>query len=67
MPVDLKADRAVLLGHLPGYAAFKSNEKMEAHKARFSERRKAAKRTVQKDSSVQNAGDLKTDSEGVSA
>ena len=64
---DLKADRALLLGHLPGYAAFKSNDKMEAHKARFSERRKAAKRTVQKDSSVQNAGDLKTDSEGVSA
>ena len=63
---DLKADRAVLLGHLPGYAAFKSNEKMEAHKARFSERRKAAKRTAEEDSSDQAAGDLKTDSEGVS-
>ena len=63
---NLKADRAALLGHLPGYAAFKSNDKMEAHKARFSERRKAAKRTAEEDSSDQAAGDVKTDSEGVS-
>ncbi len=63
---DFKADRAALLGHLPGYAAFKSNDKMEAHKARFYERRKAAKRTAEEDSGDQAAGDLKTDSEGVS-
>ena len=63
---DFKADRAALLGHLTGYAAFKSNDKMEAHKARFSERRKGAKRTAEEDSSDQAAGDLKTDSEGVS-
>ena len=35
---DFKADRAALLGHLTGYAAFRSEEKMRE----FSERRKAA-------------------------
>ena len=42
---DFKADRAVLLGHFTGYAAFKSTDKMEAHKAKFTERRKAARLT----------------------
>lgn len=41
--VDFKADRATLLGHLTGYAAFKTTDKMEAHKAKFSELRKAAR------------------------
>ena len=49
---DFKADRAALLGHLPGYAAFKSNDKMEAHKVRFSERRKASKLAAAEDDSV---------------
>ena len=35
---DFKADRAALLGHLTGYAAFRNEEKMRE----FSERRKAA-------------------------
>ena len=53
--VDFKADRAVLLGHLAGYAAFKNTDKMEAHKARFSERRKAARQTA----AAETDGDLK--------
>ena len=48
---DFKADRAVLLGHLTGYAAFKSDDRMEAHKARFTERRKVVKAAVSIDSS----------------
>ena len=32
---DFKADRAALLGHLSGYAAFRSSEKMEAHKRKY--------------------------------
>ncbi len=53
--VDFKADRAVLLSHLPGYAAFKNTDKMEAHKAKFSERRKAARHTT----ATEADGDLK--------
>ena len=64
--VDFKADRAVLLGHLPGYAAFKSSDKMEAHKARFSERRKAARKSANEGGGEQSAVDLRADSEGVS-
>lgn len=33
--------RRVLLGHLHGYAAFRSADKMEAHKTRYTERRRA--------------------------
>ena len=40
---DFKELRAALLNHLPGYAAFRTAEKMEAHKARFIERRRAAR------------------------
>ena len=64
--VDFKADRAVLLGHLPGYAAFKSSDKMEAHKARFSERRKAARKSANEGGGEQSEVDLRADSEGVS-
>ena len=39
-----KTARRVLLEGLPGYAAFRTAEGMEAHKARISERRKEAKR-----------------------
>ncbi len=35
--------RHVLLDHLQGYAAFKSNDRMEAHKARVTQRRRAAR------------------------
>ena len=58
---DFKADRAVLLGHLTGYAAFKSADKMEAHKIKFSERRKAA-RLAEKASAEDAEPDLKADS-----
>ena len=62
---DFKTERAVLLGHLPGYAAFKSTEKMEAHKARFSERRKAARLAAEEsDVGAKTESDLKA--EGVS-
>ena len=63
---DYKADRAALLGHLPGYAAFKSADKMEAHKAKFSERRKAARLAAKEGASEQAEGDLEAGSgEGV--
>lgn len=32
---DFKEDRAALLGHLSGYAAFRSSDKMEAHKHKY--------------------------------
>lgn len=32
---DFKEDRKALLGHLSGYAAFRSNAKMEAHKEKY--------------------------------
>ncbi len=35
--------RHILLDHLQGYAAFKSNDRMEAHKARVSQRRREAR------------------------
>ena len=66
---DFKADRAVLLGHLTGYAAFKSADKMEAHKEKFSARRKAARlasETAQDDLKAP-ADEASNDSEGVIA
>ena len=36
---DFKADRAALLGHLSGYAAFRSSDKMEAHKHKYAKRK----------------------------
>lgn len=65
---DFKADRAALLGHLTGYAAFKSADKMEAHKIKFSERRKAARLAAQETDSQpldteQAKGDLKANSQ----
>lgn len=60
---DFKADRAVLLGHLTGYAAFKNTEQMEAHKAKFSERRKAARLAAKEGAGEQAEADLKADSE----
>jgi len=63
---DFKADRGALLGHLTGYAAFKSADKMEAHKTKFSERRKAARLAAQDTNNQpsdteQAEDDLKTD------
>lgn len=60
---DFKADRAVLLGHLTGYSAFKSADKMEAHKAKFSERRKATRLAAKEGAGEQAGADLKADSE----
>ena len=65
---DFKADRAALLGHLTGYAAFKSADKMEAHKIKFSERRKAARLAAQETDgqpldTEQAKGDLKANSQ----
>ena len=40
---DHKETRQVLLGHLKGFAAFRTSEQMEAHKAKFSERRRNAR------------------------
>ena len=59
--VNFKADRAALLGHLAGYAAFKNTDKMKAHKAKFTERRKAARQTT----TVETDGDLKAAGEEV--
>ena len=42
---DYKATRKILLQGIPGYAAFSTTDKMEAHKARITERRRAAKWT----------------------
>ena len=39
-----KADREILLGHLSGFAAFRTAEKMDAHKARCAARRKEARK-----------------------
>ena len=38
-----KENRAILLNHLTGYAAFRTADKMDAHKARVSQRRKEAR------------------------
>ena len=40
---DYKATRAALLKHLHGYAAFRTADKMDAHRARYAELRKAMK------------------------
>ena len=40
---EQKANRRILLGHLPGYAAFRNEEKMKAHIARIAQRRKPKK------------------------
>ena len=40
---DYKATRAALLKHLHGYAAFRTADKMDAHRARYAELRKALK------------------------
>ena len=58
---DFKADRAALLGHLTGYAAFKSADKMEAHKAKYSELRKAARLAENTAASEDADVDLKAD------
>ena len=60
---DFKTDRAVFLGHLTGYAAFKSNDRMEAHKAKFSKLRKAARLAAEESADEQAESDLKADSE----
>ena len=38
--------RNILLGHLTGFAAFRTSEKMDAHKARCAERRRRAKNST---------------------
>ena len=40
---DQKENRNILLGHLHGYAAFRTADKMEAHKARYITRRREAR------------------------
>lgn len=42
---DRKADRNVLLGHLTGFAAFRTADKMEAHKAKLAAKRKSRRET----------------------
>lgn len=37
---DFKATRAALLGHLEGFAAFRTADKMDAHKAKYASNRK---------------------------
>ena len=51
---DHKNDRAILMSHIRGYAAFKNNAQMEKHKARLKERRHASKQT---DPANSEAGD----------
>jgi hypothetical protein len=43
---DHKNDRAVLMGHIKGYAAFKNSAQMEKHKVRLKDRRQTAKQTA---------------------
>ncbi len=52
--VEHKNDRAVLMSHIKGYAAFKNSTQMDRHKARLKERRQASKHTAPTDS---EAGD----------
>lgn len=40
---DFKADRAALLGHLTGWAAFKTDAAAKEHTAKYAERRRAAR------------------------
>ena len=51
---DFKALRAALLNHLPGYAAFRTAEKMDAHKAKFIERRRAEREEREGNAHEQN-------------
>ena len=51
---DFKDLRAVLLNHLPGYAAFRTAEKMDAHKAKFIERRRAARAEQEANANEEN-------------
>ena len=46
---EYKNDRKVLMGHIKGYAAFKSTAQMEKHKARLKDKRQAAKQSVPAD------------------
>ncbi len=41
-----KTTRQILLGHLSGFAAFKTSMQMEAHKIKFTERRRAARQAA---------------------
>ena len=50
-----KNDRAVLMGHIKGYAAFKNDAQMEKHKARLKDRRQAARQSAPADSEVGDA------------
>lgn len=44
---DNKEDRRILMGHLHGFAAFRNTDKMNAHKTRMSERRRAARQNAE--------------------
>ncbi len=52
---DHKNDRAVLMGHIKGYAAFKNSAQMEKHKARLKDRRQAARQSAPADSEAGDA------------
>lgn len=54
-----KADRETLLGHLSGFAAFRTADKMDAHKARCAARRKEAR----KDSEVPAAAEQEVEAD----
>ena len=51
---DFKGLRAALLKHLPGYSAFRTTEKMDAHKAKFIERRRAARLAMEANGHEEN-------------
>ena len=51
---DFKDLRAALLNHLPGYAAFRTAEKLDAHKAKFIERRRAARAEQEANANEEN-------------
>ena len=51
---DFKELRVALLDHLPGYAAFRTAEKMDAHKAKFTERRRAARAQREADANAED-------------
>ena len=55
---DHKEDRRVLMGHIKGYAAFKSAEGMERHKHRQQEKRKAAKEIITLQASEHQEGEV---------
>ena len=54
-----KEARRVLLGHLTGFAAFRTAEKMDAHKTRCAERRREAR----KDSKAQAATEMEVEAD----